>query len=285
MLNEILLIILSLIIVLIPSLKLFCCFYYTFGSFVLITILFLIVLFLKIHFKIKIVILACLLLFFKNTLFTIGKTITEIYKLVYVNTLKNRNNDTELRDVVTKIYAPTLILKTNFKNLPSIPTIFVSNYCNDRLENLSCILIPKDIAILMRDGLKKTTKLDKLVKWPIFTKEKNNYENTKTEIIKHINDGRSIFAYITKYPLDIPNVIHTVRTGLFSIAKELDIPITLVAIDFVDTQFNNIQKQNFHIEIGDTFKVDNIQDAVYKSRKYYKKTLTKFMHQKYIFIN
>ena len=75
------------------------------------------------------------------------------------------------------------------------------------------------------------------------------------------------------------------RTGLFSIAKELDIPITLVAIDFVDTQFNNIQKQNFHIEIGDTFKVDNIQDAVYKSRKYYKKTLTKFMHQKYIFIN
>jgi hypothetical protein len=285
MLNEILLIILSLIIVLIPSLKLFCCFYYTFGSFVLITILFLIVLFLKIQFKIKIAILACLLLFFKNTLSTIGKTITEIYKLAYVDTLKNRNNDSKLRNVVKNIYTPTLILKTNFKKLPTIPTIFVSNYCNDRLENLSCILIPKDIAILMRDGLKKTTKLDKLVKWPIFTKEKNNYENTKTEITKHINHGRSIFAYITKYPLDIPNVIHTVRTGLFSIAKELDIPVTLVAIDFIDTQFHNIQKQNFHLEIGDTFKVDNIQQAVYKSRKYYKKTLTKFMQQKYIFIN
>ena len=283
MLNEILLIILSLILVLLPSLKLFCCFYYTFGIFVVIIILFLIILFLKIEFKLKFILLTGLLLFFKNTLSTIAKTIKEIYNLGYINTIKNRNNDSKLREIVNKIYAPTLILKTNFKKLPTVPTIFVSNYCNDRLENLSCILIPKDIAILMRDGLKKTTKLDKLVKWPIFTKEKNNYENTKSEIIKHINDGRSIFAYITKYPLDLPNVIHTIRTGLFSIAKELNIPITLVAIDFIDTEFHNIQKQNFHIEIGDTFIVNNIEDAIYKSRKYYKKTLTKFMQQKYIF--
>ena len=283
MLNEILLIILSLILVLLPSLKLFCCFYYTFGIFVVIIILFLIILFLKIEFKLKFILLTGLLLFFKNTLSTIAKTIKEIYNLGYINTIKNRNNDSKLREIVNKIYAPTLILKTNFKKLPTVPTIFVSNYCNDRLENLSCILIPKDIAILMRDGLKKTTKLDKLVKWPIFTKEKNNYENTKSEIIKHINDGRSIFAYITKYPLDLPNVIHTIRTGLFSIAKELNIPITLVAIDFIHTEFHNIQKQNFHIEIGDTFIVNNIEDAIYKSRKYYKKTLTKFMQQKYIF--
>jgi hypothetical protein len=96
--------------------------------------------------------------------------------------------------------------------------------------------------------------------------------NLRDKITKHINHGRSVFAYITKYPLDIPNVIHTVRTGIFSIAKELDIPITLVAIDFIDTKFHNIQKQNFHLEIGDTFKVDNIQQAVYNSRKYYKKT-------------
>ena len=182
MLNEILLIILSLILVLLPSLKLFCCFYYTFGIFVVIIILFLIILFLKIEFKLKFILLTGLLLFFKNTLSTIAKTIKEIYNLGYINTIKNRNNDSKLREIVNKIYAPTLILKTNFKKLPTVPTIFVSNYCNDRLENLSCILIPKDIAILMRDGLKKTTKLDKLVKWPIFTKEKNNYENTKTEI-------------------------------------------------------------------------------------------------------
>ena len=227
--------------------------------------------------------LACLFLYFKNTYFIVGKTIMEVYNLAYVDSIENRINDSKLREVVKKIYSPTLIIKTNFKKLPDKPTIFVSNYCNDRMENLSCILIPKDIAILMRDTITNITKLHKLVKWPIFTKEKNNYQNTKNEIISHVNDGRSIFAYITKNPLDIPNVIHTVRTGLFSIAKELNIPITLVAIDFIDRKFNNIQKQNFHIEIGETFYVDNIKQAVYKTRKYYNKTLTKFIQQKYIF--
>ena len=283
MFNEILLIILSLIIVLIPSLKLFCGFYYTFGTFALLLILFIIILFLKINLKVKAMILLSLFLFFKNTYLTVGKTLVNVYKLAYIDSVDKRKDDTALRNVVRRIYSPNLILKTNFKKLPDKPTIFVSNYCNDRIENLSCILIPKDIAILMRDGLKNTVKLHKLVKWPIFTTEKNNYENTKSEIIKHTNEGRSIFAYITKYPLDIPNVVHSVRTGLFSIAKELDIPVTLIAFDFIDTKFHNIQKQNFHIEIGETFKVDNVKDAVYKTRKYYKKALTKFINQKYIF--
>ena len=283
MFNEILLIILLLLIVLIPSLKLSCCIYYSFGNFSFLCLLFLVILCLKINFKVKSFMLACLFLYFKNTYFIVGKTIMEVYNLAYVDSIENRINDSKLREVVKKIYSPTLIIKTNFKKLPDKPTIFVSNYCNDRMENLSCILIPKDIAILMRDTITNITKLHKLVKWPIFTKEKNNYQNTKNEIISHVNDGRSIFAYITKNPLDIPNVIHTVRTGLFSIAKELNIPITLVAIDFIDRKFNNIQKQNFHIEIGETFYVDNIKQAVYKTRKYYNKTLTKFIQQKYIF--
>jgi hypothetical protein len=283
MFNEVLLLILSVIIVLIPSLKLFCSVSHTFATFVITSLLFLVILCLNIEIKIKVAILVCLFLFFKNTYLKIGKTLVEVYKLGYIDSVNNRKDDSNLREVVRYIYSPNLLLKINFKKLPTIPTIFVSNYCNDRLDNLSCVLIPKDIAILMRDGLKKTTKMHKLVKWPIFTKEKNNYENTKKEIVEHVSKGRSIFAYITKYPLDIPNVIHSVRSGMFSIAKELNIPITLIAFDFVDTQFHNIQKQNFHIEIGDTFKVDSVQDAIYKTRKFYNKTLTKFIKQKYIF--
>lgn len=282
MLNEILILIISLLIMIIPSLKSICCFYYTFGLFALILLLFLLVLILKIKLEVKIIILSFLFIIFKNTYLTVGKFLIEAYNLIYIDNVDKRKDDSKVRDVVKNIFSNTLILKTNFKKLPDKPTIFLANYCNDRFENLSCILIPKDIAILMRDGLKKTTKLHKIVKWPIFTGEKNNYENTKNEILKHIKEGRSIFAYITKYPQDIPNVIHKVRTGMFSLAKELNIPITLVAIDYIDTQFYNIQKQNFHIDIGETFFVDNIQNAIYKTRKYYSKTLTKFMKQKYI---
>lgn len=282
MLNEILLLILSVILALIPSIKLFCGVSHTFAAFILLFLLFLIILCLKMERKFKVIILASLFLFFKNTYINIGKTLVEVYKLGYVESVNNRKDDSKLRNVVRYIYYPTLILKINFKKLPNIPTIFVSNYCNDRLDNLACILIPKDIAILMKGGLSRTTILQKLVKWPILTKEKNCYEDTKNTILEHLTNGRSIFAYVTKYPLDIPNVIQNIRTGMFRIAKELNVPITLIAFDFVDTQFHNIQKQNFHIEIGDTFKVNSIQDAIYKTRKFYKKTLTKFIKQKYI---
>jgi len=282
MLNEILIIIISLIIILLPTLKLFFCFYHTFGSFSVLLLLIILIIVLKIRIELKIVILSILLILFKNTYITVGKSLIEVYKLAYKESVEDRIDDSKLRETVKYIYSPILNLKTNFKKLPNRPTIFLANYCNDRFENLSCILIPKNMAILMRDGLKNTTKLHKLIKWPIFTSEKNNYENTKKEIIKHINEGRSIFAYITKYPENVPNIINKVRSGMFSLAKELDIPITLVAIDYIDTKLCNIERQNFHIDIGDTFNVIDIRDSICKTRKYYGKTLSKFMKRKYI---
>lgn len=282
MLNIILIIILALLVILIPSLQLLSDFYYSFTIFVVLLILLITISLLKINSKIKICILIMILIVFKNNFLIIAKTFVNIYKAAYVNTLSNRKDDSELRDIVKKIYLPHLKIKTNFNKLPNKPTIMICNYCNDRLENLACILIPKDMAIMMRDGLKKTTKLHKLVKWPIFTGEKNNYENTKKEMIEHINSGRSIFTYVTKYPRDIPNFITKIRTGVFSIAKELDIPITLVAIDYIDIKYNIIPDQNFQIEIGDTFKVDNIQLSIHKARKFFRNTMTKFINQKYL---
>lgn len=283
MLNQILIIILCLIVIITPSLQLFADFYYSFTTFILLFFTLFSILFLKINIKFKSIIILTILIIFKNNLLIIGKTFLNLYKAAYINTLDTRNDDSKLRDIVNNIYSPILKIKTNFKKLPSFPTIIVCNYCNDRLENLSCILIPKNMAIMMRDGLKKTAKLHKLVKWPIFTQEKNSYDNTKKEIIKHITEGRSIFSYITKYPRNIPNYIPKIRSGMFSIAKELDLPITLVAIDYIDIKFNIIQEQNFHIEIGDTFKVDNIQDSIYKARKFYTNKLTKFIKQKYFY--
>jgi hypothetical protein len=283
MLNEILIIILCLIVIITPSLQLFADFYYSFSTFILLIFTLLVILFLKINIKIKSILILVIMFIFKNNLLVIGKTFVNVYNAAYINTLSTRNDDSKLRDIVNNIYSPTLRIKTNFKKLPSYPSIIVCNYCNDRLENLSCILIPKNMAIMMRDGLKKTTKLHKLVKWPIFTQEKNSYDSTKKEIIEHVKNGRSIFTYITKYPRDIPNYIPKIRSGMFSIAKELDLPITLVAIDYIDIKFNIIQDQNFYIEIGDTFKVDNIQESIYKARKFYRDKLTKFINQKYMF--
>lgn len=281
MFNKILIILLSLIIVLIPSIKLISDFYYSFVLLAIILIVIMLILLIKIPFKLKILFIVTILIIFKNNLLVNGKTILSIINAAYIKPLKTRTDDSKLRSIVEYSFDKVLILKKDFSKLPDKPTIFVCNYCNDRVENLACILIPKDIAIMMRDGLKKTAKLDKLVQWPIFTKEKNNYEHTKSEIVKHIKEGRSILSYITKYPRLRPNYIQSIRSGLFNISKELNIPITLVAIDYADINNGIMYKQNFNIVIGDTFNVENVSESIYKTKKFYKKTMTNFMKNKY----
>jgi hypothetical protein len=281
MFNKILIILLSLIIVSIPSIKLFSDFYYSFVLLAVILIVIMLILLIKIPFKLKIVFIVTILIIFKNNLSVNGKTILSIINAAYIKPLKTRTDDSKLRSIVEYSFDKVLILKKDFSKLPDKPTIFVCNYCNDRVENLACILIPKDIAIMMRDGLKKTAKLDKLVQWPIFTKEKNNYEHTKSEIVKHTKEGRSVLSYITKYPRLRPNYIQSIRSGLFNISKELNIPITLVAIDYADINNCIMHKQNFNIVIGDTFNVENVSESIYKTKKFYKKTMSNFMKNKY----
>ena len=81
-----------------------------------------------------------------------------------------------------------------------------------------------------------------------------------------ITNLKSIEQYINKIP---------------NISKELNIPITLVAIDYVDINNGIMYKQNFNIVIGDTFNVENVSESIYKTKKFYKQTMTNFMKNKY----
>ena len=281
MFNNIVIILLCLIIVLIPSIRLFSNFYYSFSIVGVLLISIILILIIRIPFKIKIIIVVIIIIVFKNNFSVTGKTVLCIINAAYIKPLNTRKDDSKLREIVEYSFGNVLKLKKDFSKLPTIPTIFVCNYCHDRIENLACILIPKDIAIMMRDGLKKTAKLDKLVQWPIFTKEKNNYEYTKEEILKHVKEGRSVLSYITKYPRLRPNYIQNIRSGLFNISKELNIPITLLAIDYVDIKYGIINNQNFNIVIGDTFIVENVKDSIYTTKRFYKNIMTKFMKNKY----
>ena len=66
-------------------------------------------------------------------------------------------------------------------------------------------------------------KFDKIVKWRIETKANGSFEDTKNQIQNHINNGRYIFTYVTKHPKYKFNYISKVRSGVFYIAKELNI--------------------------------------------------------------
>jgi hypothetical protein len=265
----------------IPIVKMIGDVYYTFAVYGLLLVTIFLTSMLKLSLKIKTIIISILVILYKKNIFLTTETFYTIIKEGYINSLNDRKDDKIFRDIVYKMFNTHLKLKLNFSKLPNKPTIFVCNYCSDRLENLACILIPKNLAILMRDTLKKISKLHRLIKWPIYTKAKNSYENTKNEISKNIKEGRSIFAYVTKTPRLGPTYIQDIRSGMFKLAKELNIPVTLMSIDYIDSKMGMIQSQNFHIEIGETFMVNDINESVHIAKKYFKNTLKKFSLNKY----
>ena len=97
----------------------------------------------------------------------------------------------------------------------------------------------------------------------------------------NIKEGRSVFSYVTKTPRLGPTYIQNIRTGMFKLAKELNVPVTLIAIDYIDSTFGMIHSQNFNIEIGDTFMVDDVNESVYIAKKFFKDKMCKFTSEKY----
>jgi len=275
--------ILILILVIIPSLKNMGDCYYLFAVFTFLLLFISTILLSNLKIEIKVTIILILFLLYKNTFIVVGSFVFILLKLIYIDSIEDRKNNKSLVKLVKPIYTTYFNLITNFENLPSIPSIIVCNYCNDRVENLCCILLPVDLAIMMRDQVRNTMRFDKIVKWRIETKKNGSFEETKTQIQNHIKDGRYIFTYVTKHPKYKFNYISKVRSGVFYIAKELNIPITLLAIDYIDTSFGMIPYQNFRIHVGDTFYVEDPKKTVFKCKKFFKNTLTGFINTKYKF--
>lgn len=257
-----------------PSLYILSDCYYLLVVFLVVLSVILGILVSKIKIEIKLILLIIILSIYQKNLTIFGTLFVKIYNIIYINTIEKRKDNTELVEIVKQIYIPNFNLITDFSKLPDTPSIIVCNYCHDRIENLACILIPRHIVIMMRDQVRNTTKLDKIVKWRIETKDKDSYEDTKKQILEHTRQGRSIFTYITKHPKHKINYISKIRTGVFHIAKELDIPITPIVIDFIDTKFGSIPYQNFRIITGETFKVTNVKKQVYVTKVFFRNTLS-----------
>lgn len=273
--------IIILILVIIPSLKNIGDCYYLFSVFTLLLLFIFAILVSKLKTQIKITIIIILFLVYKNTFIIVGNFVFILLKLIYIDSLNDRKDNKCLMKLVKPIYSTYFNFITNFENLPSTPSIIVCNYCNDRVENLCCILLPVDLAIMMRDQVRNTMKFDKIVKWRIETKKNGSFEDTKKQIQNHTKDGRYIFTYVTKHPKYKFNYISKVRSGVFHIAKELNIPITLLAIDYIDTNFGIIPYQNFRIHVGETFYVEEPKKSVLKCKNFFKDTLTDFINTKY----
>jgi len=169
----------------------------------------------------------------------------------------------------------------NFENIPSHPTIFLYNYVNDRIENVTCIMIPTHICPVI--GLACLNFYKKVINPCIIIKKGGHYDVLREEIRKVYDKGISTFVYVEKVRLGIDwKKIGKIHTGVFKIAKELNITITPIVFDriFYD-KFYILKYQNYQIRVGDTFHVDDVQNSIYKTRRFFQDNIDKFKKTKF----
>ena len=210
-----------------------------------------------------------------------NKNLSIIMDLVNImRTYRLAPDNKYIRENVTTVLKKHFIFSHNFWKLPEYPTIIVSNYIYDRAENITCITIPKSLAIIIADNFAALTHVDSVINNCIIKKKSNDYNNIKKNIAKAITDGHSVFAYITK-PSHNRN-IGKIRSGMFSIAKELGIPITPIVFDYIYSIYGYIPSQKYRIRVGDTFLVNNIEKDMEKVGNFFSETIKKLSQDKFL---
>ena len=209
------------------------------------------------------------------------RNIVILYKLI--SAARTCGNDSLLRTSVRTIFDDLFTVKHNFEELPDKPTIFVLNYPYCIYDYVAAAIIPKDIAYMMADSPLTRSTWSYVMADAVYRKKKgNSFEDVQNQIRQKLLEGKSILAYVTtkEFKGDNHLYIGRVRTGMMRIAKELDVTITPVVMDSIDTPWGIISRQNFRIHVGETFKVDDPVSAALRVRKVYTKYLPQFIKNK-----
>ena len=145
-------------------------------------------------------------------------------------------------------------LTHNFHTLPSHNTIFLVTYPVELVEYLIPSLIPnKTICYVAAPVAAKPLKL--LVYEPnefvVLNADKNNFDYLKTQLVDKL-DRMSIWVYANSRNSRVHDYdVGKMRTGMFYIARDLNVTITPVVV-------NSFRCEKFNVTIGDTMFVDKV---------------------------
>lgn len=190
-----------------------------------------------------------------------------------------RNNDFELSQDMRALLEHTQLFKHNFEHLPDKPSIIVCNYSSDLMEKIFCIAIPKKIAVIMKTHscvhMFNNAIFGPIIHCPIYINTRDgSYNYIKSEIQKHINNKRYILCYVSIADGDNKIYKKRIRSGMFKIAKELNIPVTPVAIGYFDLDFiSRMTNKTYEIKVGNTFNITDIDTCVQNINKFFRKNL------------
>lgn len=229
----------------------------------------------------KQILIAFILTLYNKNLLMFTQLLSTLRILLMRYPVEKRKNDTVVQYHVTKFFQRHFVFKQNFHNLPSKPTIIVANYVRDRLENIACIMLPIPLCVVMGNGFITNIRLHKIVKHVFGTKKTSGeYEIVRDHIKEKLNNGISIFSYSVRPFID--DHIGKVRSGMFRMAKELGVTITPVYFDHIDYKCGFVLEQNYSVVVGDSLYVKNIEEDVYRVKKFFRDTSRELKRVKYL---
>lgn len=188
-----------------------------------------------------------------------------------------------IKQNISIVFNNVFNFQPEFDNIPQCNTIFVVNYPKIYYESFALLLLPKNLTIAMQDNLLCKTFCENFLYKPVYRKKKygKSYKNVKLQIKQRLKENISVAALVSTEDTKLVRI----RTGMFKIAKELNIPVTPVVVDTIDISTDcRLLKQNFKLYVGESFYVsDNVYNDTYRVRKLFKEKMEYFKNTKYIF--
>lgn len=170
-----------------------------------------------------------------------------------------------------------LQLEENFSDIPKNPCILMSNYSakTNILGYMAHMIIPHKFCLVLSNSNKNIVdriyEKDKLI---YVDNKKGNYQKIKEEIKDKVEKGYYIFCYIEDIaPEKRPYKIKKLRSGIFNIAKELNIPIVPMVTDSIPTFYGLATFSKFRIRIGEQISVKNTEKAMGNVLRWMQKNL------------
>jgi hypothetical protein len=170
-------------------------------------------------------------------------------------------------------------LNMNTDAIPHTPTIFVANYPSNYVEYLTQGLFGDKVCLVVYGpAIKLLQYIHGRSHLISVSEKKGQFSSTQDKIKKKLSQGYHIFCYVERKYHDRSNKYKTtgIRSGIFSIAKNIGCTITPIVIDHID-HFNGIlDNPVFNIHVDKTRKVENVNKEINMVSKLYKSKLCKF---------
>jgi 1-acyl-sn-glycerol-3-phosphate acyltransferase len=177
------------------------------------------------------------------------------------------------------IYKNYLNLRMNNDYIPKKPTIYVANYPANYIEYLTHGLFCDKLCIVVHAPAIRFLKFiyGNNHTIPVNLVDTGSFDKVQNQVKKKIEDGYSIFSYPERDFRKRKHIYELceLRSGMFNIAKNLDITITPVCIDHIDHIYGIVSDYYFNIKIGETFNVTDIKKDMLRVEKFLKTELKK----------